>query len=502
MKRYGKILISLAFAVSLCLAVGSSPAFAAGPNRSLGAYIASALMALNIGLEQPQQQINSVLNYLSDPFGVVWTNADRDIADYFDKSEIYIREDYVEIDGVPYSDVWISNNAAQKFRVDAGDIITAFNMVSNSNGTYASGGGYYSGVPMYKVGSYYRSQGFSASVPSSSLIGENISSFIFTDSGSSHPYNQYITLSDGNSYGPGGSFVSGDIVTSYFRSSSRTLSDSGISLESFNQSNRSGRINLWNKGLTVNSPFEFDWVSGTIPAETISPDDGLLIRVPSSSVQTIIDDYPEITTVSTDSEGNNYYGCTIDIDNNVNADLPDVVAGILPLILPFLTDGVATDPNVTVDFAPVPTDDTPIPPVSDDTISNTLYTDLQQDLQRIINTINNLGDTLVNAFSTIPAILGSIGDQITSLPQKLEEHFLDTYNKGINVLKNLLLPFFARLKSFLGIWHYVVEWLQSISAPFALFLRIFSGMSSIAMLPIYACIAGTIVIAVYKRFGR
>lgn len=491
MKRYGKILISLAFAVSLCLTVGSSPAFAAGPNRSLGAYIASALMALNIGLEQPQQQINSVLNYLSDPLEVVWTNADRDIANYFDKSEIYIREDYVSIDGVPYSDIWISNNAAEKFRVDAGDIITAYNMVSNSNGTYASGVGYYCGMPLYSVNGTNRTQSIFCN--SSGTFSAGNGSISVSNAVNPLYGTAYFYYPSGSSYSP----VS---LGSFSYSSGKSFFVKGSRSSGF----------YWNSNLSTalqnsyfsSSPFDFDWVSGTIPAEPLSPDDGLLIRVPSSSVQTIIDDYPEITNVSTDSEGNNYYGCTIDIDNNVNADLPDVVAGILPLILPFLTDGVATDPNVTVDFAPVPTDDTPIPPVSDDTIANTLYTDLQQDFQRIINTINNLGDALVNAISTIPAILGSIGDQITSLPQKLEEHFLDTYNKGINVLKSILLPFFTRLKSFLGIWHYVVEWLQSISAPFALFLRIFSGMSSIAMLPIYACIAGTIVIAVYKRFGR
>ena len=54
----------------------------------------------------------------------------------------------------------------------------------------------------------------------------------------------------------------------------------------------------------------------------------------------------------------------------------------------------------------------------------------------------------------------------------------------------------------MGLWHYVVEWLASVNAPFVWIFGVMSGASANMVLPIYATLAGSICIAIYKALGR
>lgn len=112
------------------------------------------------------------------------------------------------------------------------------------------------------------------------------------------------------------------------------------------------------------------------------------------------------------------------------------------------------------------------------------------------------GDIYSTLSGTIADTLSTISSGVQSLVQSIENadfQFVDAF------WKNFLTPFnnlFNTIKSHLSIWHYVVEWLASISSVFTFYLGVFSGAGSGFLLPIYACFAGTVVIAVYKRFGK
>ena len=112
------------------------------------------------------------------------------------------------------------------------------------------------------------------------------------------------------------------------------------------------------------------------------------------------------------------------------------------------------------------------------------------------------GDIYSTLSGTIADSLSTISSAVQSLVQSIENadfEFIDAF------WKNFLAPFnslFNTIKSHLSIWHYVVEWLASISSVFTFYLGVFSGAGSGFLLPIYACFAGTVVIAVYKRFGK
>lgn len=112
------------------------------------------------------------------------------------------------------------------------------------------------------------------------------------------------------------------------------------------------------------------------------------------------------------------------------------------------------------------------------------------------------GDIYSTLSGTIADTLSTISSGIQSIVQSIENAdfgFVDAF------WKNFLAPFnslFNTIKSHLSIWHYVVEWLASISSVFTFYLGVFSGAGNTFLLPIYACFAGTVVIAVYRRFGK
>lgn len=537
MNKCRKKLIALLFAVLVCVSIGTTPVYAV--NQRFGSWIASALMALNMGLSEPLNSLTDVTQYLSDPFDVVYTYTEQNIDQYFDKSEIYIRPGVTTIDGVEYSDVWLSHDAAEKFRVNALDFITAKNIVSESSGTYASGAGFVDGIPVYLVDGQYRTPMFSVPFGESGQIGSyTVGTEIIATVGnhtscrtfSSNGQSQSIVYYDYYPY-------YGSAFGSYYNlGNPSNPSQSGV----LNFGQRVGNSTI-SPSITaaysvpfISSPFDFDYVSGVIPADPIPNDEGLLIRTPTTNVQNFINVYPQVTQVVENDDGTASHGVTINIDGG-DVELVNNLGDLIPVILPWLINGSPSDPNNTVQFAPVPTGEDPVPPVSDTTISNTPYQDLRDDLNRIIQSIDNFRESMqsrIDIFKeamqlrldTIQALIEAfmlsfqnhifelmdqfndwieeLGESIKQIPENLEKHTIDTYKKGLSGLKNIFAPLLLLLRGFLGIWHYVVEWLASIAAPFQLFFGFLSGMSYNAVLPIYASIAGVIVIAVYKRFGR
>lgn len=521
-----KYLISFLIVVVLCASI-TVPVFA--DFRSIGAGIMAALAALNITV---QSTVADTASSLMDFMGVnqqVITSVDyspgyESWSDYLDKSEIIISDDIVTIDGTDYRNVWLSHDAADKFRTDALDFKTAYALTSNSNGILASGYGTFDGIPVFLVNGRYKTQNYFFNGLGSYSIGKGTYSISSSDSNRIR-----CVFRDGsNSYT---THVDTSLYTFPFKPFNlNTTSPPTLLQYSLFVSRLSGSSYYNAGGYTATTdnninPFEFDWVSTDIPVESELPENyGLNFYAP---VQVI----------------NNYNlspgSYPIDYDTGTNTDVGNGIGNILPdVALPSieLPDGtiVIAPVEIKPTFGPQTSDPTnPDGPVVPDTvISLTPYQTLKQDINRIIETIqegriiqqtywnekweNTIAPyfklhfeeletwwrTIMESINPIKQNIDKIKKSLDDLPDNLERHLIDTLGKGIDALKVVFLSLLGQVKSFLGIWHYVVEWLQSIATPFALFIGFLQNMSYTAILPLYACIAGTIVIAVYKRFGR
>lgn len=521
-----KLIISigtLALVISL-----SSPVYAdlAGLNR-IKSWIATAIVAGNIALTPVNYAYQHGIQNAVDPLGLIDLPIENEMAEYFDRSVIHIDDNVAVIDGVEYSDIWLSHDVADKFRVNVGDFVTAYNIASESDGTYVSGYGYGNNVPIYYFNGNYRSQYF---YPPGSLGDYTFQ--IVGNSGIRWTNNAYsFTNSVGSSNLSYPCYL-------YFNVNSTSNSASNFSYVS-----SSGNYTSYPAG-KVNfsiSPFDFDYVSGVIDLDPLPQDTGLKIRVPTSyndpvsgqpvyNIQNIINNYPS------QSGGNEInLDPQVNPDFQIDSDFLDTLGDLINTILniyDLFNDGPSgievvnepyeepappvPDPYPDPDVPPVPEPGTSLPDVDFvdldsiirlisehlQNIKNILEDFLQDILDGINNIIDNLSQWFNDILDALQDILQSLQDILDHLIEDLAEAPIKLFDKALDVLKSLFLPIIGFIKTHLGIWHYVVEWLASISAVFAFFFGIVNSTSYYIVLPIYALIAGTIVIAVYKRFGR
>lgn len=479
-----KNLISLALVLILLLAVCVPSSFAIDNNkRRFGAMIMSALQAINITMQSTLAPAQNMLDAIADPPGYVgiyeypwepdWDN------EILDRSSIQIWPDYTEIDGVKYTDVWLSHDAAEKFRVNAFDFKTAYNITSESTGTFADGAGYLTSngntIQMYNVNNEIISTG--VQIPAEP-----------TDVYYQLPLYYGYVLPEGTAinqirFSPDGQTYSGVTInrtgkTNYpitvyniYNNQSEVTYKAVNKNGSQNYSTAAGYPNTF-----VASPFDFDWVSGIIPADQVLPQDtGMMIRVPSNSpgLQTFITNNVEFT-----NEGG------VNLDFELHPELEIAVDDLLDIIAPIVPVINTGDIQFTVNH------EAPIPPVPDTPIIDAT---VPQVVNPIINEITNYGDQITEQIpqiiETIPTI-DSICENIDTAPY----HDLDT---GLDHLPSFFLPFITDLRSALGIWHYVTEWLAQISSTFAFVTGCLVGTS--IMTPIYAAIAGFMCIKIYRR---
>lgn len=521
MRRYCKLIIStitIALIFTLCL----SPASYALSSQQFGAWIASALTAINIvsqsTIAQTIQGAQELHEFLSYPFKIEdtqvihtpYTYDMEDIEEYLQRSTISFSGEEVVIDGKHYTDVWLSHEAAEKFRVNAYDIKTAFDIANNSNGTYVRGVGSIDDTPVYEIDDtegIARTQVFELPWREEIYkIGpyriETYFSGEQTTRLSWHFKYRNDTYQSGNNntinYWP--LYIYVEYLKDYNAVQIRWKWRTGTS---YNWIGRKGNYNGF-----VNEPFDFDWVSGVIPAEGIfGQEEGLHLYIPNDatewtdapSTQTIINNY------------NTYIENNPDILPDVDLDLDtpgllDKIGDILDIIGPIID-------LLKPQFGPQSQEPTPpIPPEPGDTISETPWDSLRDLLQRILNKlddilgirnlISNFNSAFDSATSSILNQLNNIFQSIGQLPEFFESHVINTIKDALSGIKNFFLPIFALLKASLGIWHYVIEWFTAISTPFQFYLNVISSGYPLITVPIYAAIAGVICIAVYRRFGR
>lgn len=298
------------------------------------------------------------------------------------------------------------------------------------------------------------------------------------------------------------------------------------------------KSNTWEN--YTRSSFSFDYVSGNIE-EIPDPEDGLLLTVPSSyndgqsgsvfnyNIHDLINIYPQVD----DTQGHELiFDPALNPDFDVDLDMGNALGDIITaVILAKLADLLGD--NADVIYAPFPEkpdpgpqpgvidplpdpDPAPEDPTAGTTIADTDWTKLDEILRWIQSTIDSIRhlteslqtmlDSIFDAIQSVIQHIAEIPETIRDLADKILEDIelgpAKLFDKALDILKSLFLPLLLPIRAMMGLWHYVVEWIGSITSPFTWIFAIMSGTSGNLVLPIYALLAGGICISIYKALGR
>lgn len=258
--------------------------------------------------------------------------------------------------------------------------------------------------------------------------------------------------------------------------------------------------------------FDIEYYNDEVTITRARPDTAISVKVPhSSNTASVPDGYSNSTTFK----------------------------DILGQLTSSVVDGSVRDR--TWDSSPLPPQPTPTPVPTDvplgevpypdflDTFGQSIYSKLDsirnvadtigQRIESILEDVETAIDTagqsiegaIDSAVGTIGGILTDIKNGILSIPQYLTQileavitHPLDMFDAFLDAFMEHsgIGGLLDELKERLGIWHYVVEWLQCIGGVFRFFFGIMSSVAYCMVVPIYALVAGSICLAIYKRFGR
>lgn len=531
LKRGYKLIICVVLVSALLCSFCTSFASAELPTRSamqrFNAWVAAAITAANITINSTIAPVQSLLDTLSYGIGMPWTpeytyqGATWD-DDILNRSTIKINPGIIEIDGVLYSDIIISSDATEKFRVNAFDLETAWNIASNSEGTFAHGVGLFNGIPIFDTGSTVQSQFYEIPSEGSYSIGDTISTYTY------YPGLSQTRYSFTAPYSASGWLTSRLPYNLVFRSIYYTKPYSFQHQFYKNGSTIGGGNAL---GTFIDESFDFDWVSGTVPAEHLPEGSQLHFLVPSENVNQQLPEtnysIPELT--NTYPQYNTPDGYTFEFDPSLNPDfdidieasdaLGNIISAILAAYLAGLIDTPSTTIEYTVNHDPTPQpgvidplpDPEPAPeiPTEGTTIADTDWTKLDEILRWIQSTIDSLRYITESLQTVLDSIYDAIQQAIQTI-QQLPQQILEdietgpskVFRKALDILKALFMPLLLPIKAMMGLWHYVVEWITSIVSPFTWILGVMSGTSGNMVLPIYAALAGSICIAIYKALGR
>lgn len=113
----------------------------------------------------------------------------------------------------------------------------------------------------------------------------------------------------------------------------------------------------------------------------------------------------------------------------------------------------------------------------------------------LLGGIKSLAESAVDYLEGIAEYVGELVEEIVEGTETLIAGILNQIPQVFSVI-------FGPIKQASSIWHYVVEWIQSIGAPFQFIWSMASGTSYYIILPVYASLAAAVVLAFYKRFGK
>lgn len=122
--------------------------------------------------------------------------------------------------------------------------------------------------------------------------------------------------------------------------------------------------------------------------------------------------------------------------------------------------------------------------------------------QSAVDSLDNIDQGINAPLTGVKAKLDSLVDSLVDVGTNVLEAVKEEILGDIAKLETVFAGVITRLRNAMSIWHYVVEWIGSIGSVFGWIMGFASNTSYYMVLPIYACIAGGIVLGVYRRFGR
>ena len=509
LKRGYKLIISVVFVATLLAFFGTAYAdpFAgavSGAMSAMGVTIGSS--GATAGMYD--QFVSGATS--SDPLGD-WTDPLGEYHVYYKNNA---KTEIIEGQSVDFDLVWYSPDFAKKFQDEGIAFLNDYSITSDSSDIIRSGSGYVGNIPIFGSSSqvYVIDEGNYAA-------GPWLFNLIVTNQTDSRIYwSTTINGPDGNTDGTNNYTLTNHAGFAY----EVNVNSSYVSLNVGNLTN-SGiispvRNNNASRSYYVSQPFDFNYVSGIVDATPITSNLGLQIYIPHGYINGIADG-------------------TYSVDGGSGDDSILVI-----------TEGV-TDSAYHEDFRdaewsegpidpPVPTP-TPVPvdtPLGDvpyddfiDTFGQSVYDRLDSieesvdtvgqsvvdglsDIEGAIDTagqsvvgeITNQGGIIKRALDTISSKIDSLVNSVDDILEAIITHPLDLFGAFLDRLTQIpvIHDLFDGIKQHVGIWHYVVEWLQCICSFLTFFIGLFSDVAYCMVVPIYACVAGAICLAFYKRFGR
>jgi len=320
-----KRFLAIIFVFVVCFSVMTPSAYAQGAlsGQSFGAWIASALTALNIvgQVIAPTPVVDPYFQWLNSPTSATteyqYPVSNTIFSDYLNASTIKVRQGVTTIDGVKYDELWLGPGAANSLKTDVFDFKTKWDVLSGQAGTFAKGTGFGNGLEFYEVGGVVRTQA------------------------------QVIPLSVGSySVGTADTMteikISGNIVHTQWVHNGQIWDEQPAAqtnlfpIRSYliKEGDKYRIRNVHNGGLIGGSglfdfdsfsdrDFQFDYVSGEVPASPAEiPDNyGLSIRIPHDKLQDFYNEYPQY----------DFNNSTINIEQD-NIDIDELTDSIFSLI--------------------------------------------------------------------------------------------------------------------------------------------------------------------------
>lgn len=519
-KRVSKFIVS--FSVVLCLAVGfcvSASADVIGGSALLGGALGSLGVDLLAGGSATMAMLAP---WLSGDFSIV--GALTGVADGY----IKVGDESVIIDGVEYESIFLDPSMASELHTQAFDFITQKAITSNSSGILATGAGYVDGLPIYRQGYDYVSQHFSIPGHGTYAIG-NASAYFTTYSGRA---DYTLTFSNNNiSYGRAGSFPAEFFIRGYNSAGSFPTSFSGGLYVNggYNYGNAVSVVDI-----SVSDTFTYDYVAGLIDVTPLPADYGFQAFVPTQTLSqagfstgtyvidggTGTDAIIELIQLLDDLYGQEQFLDAEFVDEIVPPVPPqpiDTPLGEVPYEdfldtfgqsvygkLDSISDGIDTVGQV-------------IAGQGTDVIEaiDTAGQSVVEELEVIGGAIDTAGQSVVDsveestgileeAIEAVEAKVDEIVDSIAEVIEEIMTHPLDLFSAWLDRLPEIpaIKDIFDGIKRHVGIWHYIVEWLGCIGTFLAFFIGLFGDVAYCMVVPIYACVAGAICLAFYKRFAR
>lgn len=524
-KIIASVVLMIALLLSISIFASADPLSAA----AFGGLFSSFLNASGVAISSSGLSADAYNQYFLSE-----TNTDEDWLSPLSDYRVYFNRD----SSTGTDHIWIGGSSVlDEFETKASDFITDKNISSYSSDSLLSSTYQFAGYPFDSSYSYYRSVPFSTvSFPATASVGDRILA-----GGSGASVVCTCTQKVGNTYlwDYEVSF-NGDGVY-HSASANRTSQTYFLSLVCYPNDSYNVYIQFYSRsvgpspsqrgnslGVATLNNSSIDYSAGSIDT-SISSGQGLDIIIPSNTSYSFPDGYlslwEDIQALSVEINE------ALSADTLVSSSFSDapVVPPVPPTPTPYPSDSLGAIPYDTwmADYGTDVTDtlgliDQDINDVNDtiglvgedivdviDTYGQSAIEaiDNQTDVidtygQSVVDSLDNIDQginaPLIGVKAKLDSLVDSLADVGTNVLEAVKEEILGDIAKLETVFAGVI----TRLRNAMSIWHYVVEWIGSIGSVFGWIIGFASNTSYYMVLPIYACIAGGIVLGVYRRFGR